>query len=237
MRPWLLLLLALIWADPARAATIVRFETVLGDFEVELFDEAAPLTVANFLAYVRDGDYDGSFIHRSIPGFVVQGGGFGVDGNVFYRIPDRPPVTNEFDPEQPLHSNLRGRISMAKAPGDPHSATNQWFINVANNAALDNPLNNGGYTGFGQVLGEGMAVVDAIAALPTLTVNLPGTLPTLQNFPLFNYSGGSITTANLVTISSVTELPEPGETVLASAALASVLLLARLRTRRAGRRP
>jgi cyclophilin family peptidyl-prolyl cis-trans isomerase len=239
MRALLLVLLALICADPARSATIVRFESVLGDFEVELFDDLAPLTVANFLAYANDGDYDGSFIHRSIPGFVIQGGGYGVANNVFHVVTPRPPIVNEFDAACTIPCNVRGTIAMAKVAGNEDSATNQWFINLANNSGsppdgLD--YANGGYTVFGRVLGDGMTVVDAIAALPTATVDLPGPLPVLQNFPLYDYSGGRVRIANLV---MVTKVPEPGVAVLRAGALASVLLLARLSARRraAGRRP
>lgn len=231
----LLVLLIVACAGPARASVFVRFETVLGDFDVELFDDVAPLTVANFLAYVRDEDYDDSFIHRSIPGFVIQGGGYAFAGNTIFAIPQRAPVENEFEPTQPLHSSIRGRIAMAKPPGQVNNATNQWFINLADNSAdLD-----GDFTAFGEVMGEGMDVVDGIAALPTFPVDLPGPLPVFQNFPLFNYTGGSARKDNFVIVSRVTELPEPGETALRLGALASLLLVARLRTRRraAGPRP
>jgi len=84
-------------------ATEVTLSTPLGDVDIELFDEQAPQTVANFLNYVNDGDYDDSFIHRSVPGFVVQGGGYTFDGESPVAIPVDPPVINE-----PGISNTRG---------------------------------------------------------------------------------------------------------------------------------
>jgi cyclophilin family peptidyl-prolyl cis-trans isomerase len=137
-------------------------QTSLGIIDVNLYDKATPLTVANFLNYTQSGAYSQSFIHRSIPGFIVQGGGY-TWRDTFKEILANPAVQNEFSATR---SNLRGTIAMAKLGGDVNSATNQWFFNLANNAAnLDNQ--NGGFTVFGKVLNKGMAVVDAIAALPT----------------------------------------------------------------------
>lgn len=150
----------------ASQATTVRLQTTLGVVDIQLFDSAAPFTVANFLAYVNSGAYDSTFVHRSVPGFVIQGGGYalGAAPNSTSPVPARPPVANEFSITR---SNLRGTIAMAKLGGDPNSATSQWFINLANNSAnLDNQ--NGGFTVFGKVLGKGMEIIDAIAALPTV---------------------------------------------------------------------
>ena len=145
---------------PATAlASVVRFDTPLGSFDVEMFDEDAPLTVENFLNYVKDGDFANSFVHRRSRGFVIQGGGYTwVDGTLG-DVPADPPVPNEFK-----LSNVRGTIAMAKLGGDPNSATSEWFINLGDNSDnLDSQ--NGGFTVFGRVLGDGMDVVDAIAAL------------------------------------------------------------------------
>ncbi len=142
-------------------ATTVQFQTVMGDFEVNLFDNTTPETVANFLEYVEAGDYTDTFFHRSVPGFVVQGGGFFYDYSEkkAFNIAANDPVNNE-----PELSNQRGTIAMAKLGSNPNSATNQWFFNLADNSAnLDNQ--NGGFTVFGQVTGNGMAIIDAIAAL------------------------------------------------------------------------
>lgn len=142
-------------------ATVVEFQTALGNFSVNLFDETTPATVANFLDYVNNGAYTDSIVHRTEPAFVIQGGGFTFDGSLpINDIPQNAPVTNE-----PELSNVRGTIAMAKRGGDANSATNQWFISLADNASvLDGQ--NGGFTVFGIVTGNGMDVVDAIAALP-----------------------------------------------------------------------
>lgn len=148
---------------PASAEPLIRMQTVVGDFFIDLTPEAAPATVENFLDYVNAGAFDDLFFHRSVPGFIVQSGGFtwpaGTD-TTFIAVPQNPPVVNE-----PNVSNTRGTVAMAKLGGDPDSATSQWFVNLADNGAnLDNQ--NGGFTVFGTVDEQGMAVVDAIAALP-----------------------------------------------------------------------
>jgi peptidyl-prolyl cis-trans isomerase A (cyclophilin A) len=164
--------------DPAVTGSIVRFDTNAAApadrVFVELFDQAGPdrnrttpQTVANFLGYVDRGDYTGTIIHRSVPGFVVQGGGFEAPtaasnqpGGSPTGIPAQPPVVNE-----PGNTNVRGTIAMAKVGDDPNSATNQWFFSLADNSAnLD--VQNGGFTAFGRVLGDGMTAVDAMAAVP-----------------------------------------------------------------------
>lgn len=142
--------------------TVVQFDTTLGPINVRLYDTATPLSVSNFFHYENNDSWDGTFIHRSVPGFVVQGGGFTLDPGIFTTtsVTTTTPVMNE-----PGISNLRGTIAYAKIGGDPDSATSQWFFNLADNSAnLDNQ--NGGFTVFGRVVGSGMTVVDAIAALP-----------------------------------------------------------------------
>lgn len=166
-------------------ATNVIVQTALGDIEIELFDTQAPQTVANFLNYVTDGDYTDTFIHRSVPGFVIQGGGFTFIDGVTASVPSDPPVVNE-----PGISNVRGTIAMAKFPNDPDSATSEWFINLADNSGnLDNQ--NGGFTVFGQVTGNGMDVIDTIAALPVWNAGSPFT-----DLPLIDYPGGVPITAD-----------------------------------------
>lgn len=174
----------------AHGQTIVDVRTSVGNFSIELFDTAAPATVANFLSYVTSGRYDGTFIHRTEPGFVVQGGFFVFNPtlNEINGIPLDPPVINEFN-----QSNTRGTLAMAKVAGDPNSATSQWFVNLGDNGAnLDGQ--NGGFTTFGRVLGNGMNVVDVIAGLPRFNIEGVGTTP------LINYAGGPLLAANLVTI-------------------------------------
>ena len=161
---WFRLLLLACLLGPALAhATMVRLYTVLGPVDIELMDSEAPATVANFLGYVHSGAYDNSVMHRSVPGFIVQGGGYtwavGAAGPA--KVPAAPPVVNEFSAAR---SNLRATVAMAKLAGKPDSATTEWFVNLANNAAnLDNQ--NGGFTVFGRVTTPGMAVVDRLAAL------------------------------------------------------------------------
>ncbi len=157
--------------DPFTTGQVARFELVDSSLEggvtnVLLFDqtgEGAPATVNNFTNYVDDGDYVNSIIHRSVPGFIVQGGGFTVDDLQIDVVLADDPVVNEFSENR---SNLRGTIAMAKLGGNPDSATNQWFFNLADNSGnLDNQ--NGGFTVFGEVLTEeDLAPVNAIAQLP-----------------------------------------------------------------------
>jgi peptidyl-prolyl cis-trans isomerase A (cyclophilin A) len=158
----LLLLPAISLCATIAGATVVRFETSLGTIHARLYDAAAPISVANFKNYANDDRWDGTFIHRSVPGFIVQGGGFSLTPSIFQttNVTTFAPIQNEFG-----ISNLRGTIAYAKLGGDPNSATSQWFFNLNNNSAnLDNQ--NGGFTVFGRVLGNGMSVVDSIAALP-----------------------------------------------------------------------
>jgi peptidyl-prolyl cis-trans isomerase A (cyclophilin A) len=174
--------IALLASSPA-FATIVQFDTVLGPFEVNLYDQDTPATVANFLSYVNAGSYDNVVIHRSAANFVVQGGGFSSTGALpLLGVPANSAVINE-----PEFSSVRGTIAMAKLGGDPNSATNQWFFNLGNNSAnLD--VQNGGFTVFGEVTGTGMTVVDAIAALPVF--NLGGAT---DSIPLRSYSALDLT--------------------------------------------
>lgn len=158
----------------AQAGTIVRVSTSVGDYSIELLDDTAPITVNNFLNYVNRNAYNGTYLHRVVADFVVQGGGYRFEPFVGpVDVPEDPPITNEFNT-----SNTRGTVAMAKIEGDPNSATSQWFVNLIDNTSLD--TTNGGFTVFGNVLGEGMITVDAIAALPT--VNLGGKA---SNAPFF----------------------------------------------------
>jgi peptidyl-prolyl cis-trans isomerase B (cyclophilin B) len=140
----------------------VKLATSLGDIVLELDREAAPETVDNFLAYVRDGFYDGTIFHRVIAGFMVQGGGFDADMN---RKLTRSPIPNEADNRLP---NRTGTIAMART-SDPHSASSQFFINVKDNDFLDHrgkTAKGWGYCVFGKVV-SGMNVVRAIEKVPT----------------------------------------------------------------------
>lgn len=148
-------------------ATIVEFQTSQGNFLVNLYDERTPGTVTNFLSYVNDNAYANTVIHRVERDFVVQAGGFIFDGEVLTRIDTKPAIVNE-----PIFSNVTGTIAMAKT-SNPNSATSQWFFNLKNNSqSLDVKNNSGGFTVFGQVLGDGMDVVNKIAGL-TLCNSIP----------------------------------------------------------------
>jgi peptidyl-prolyl cis-trans isomerase A (cyclophilin A)/peptidyl-prolyl cis-trans isomerase B (cyclophilin B) len=144
----------------------VDFDTTAGKFRVELYPDAAPKTVANFLDYVKSGHFDGTQFHRVIAGFMIQGGGFTAD---FKQKPTRPPVVNEAEQSSKAGLlNTPGTLAMART-GDPHSASAQFFINVADNKFLNfrsaDPQGFG-YTVFGKVV-EGMDVVDKIGKAPT----------------------------------------------------------------------
>jgi cyclophilin family peptidyl-prolyl cis-trans isomerase len=153
-------------AAPAQAANPqVELDTTQGRIRIELFPEAAPKTVENFLTYVKSGFYDGTQFHRVIDGFMIQGGGFTTD---FKQKPTRAPIANEAEMASKAGiKNVPGTIAMART-SDPNSATAQFFINVADNRRLDfrSPDPGGiGYVAFGKVI-DGMDVVDKIAKMP-----------------------------------------------------------------------
>ncbi len=138
---------------------MIRFETSLGSFDVELNEKEAPLSAANFLAYVEAGFFDGTIFHRVIPGFMIQGGGMTAG---LEQKETRAPIQNEA--KNGLR-NLRGTLSMART-NDIHSATSQFFVNLVDNAFLDNAPGNYGYAVFGRVT-AGMDTVDQIAKVKT----------------------------------------------------------------------
>ena len=139
---------------------MIRFETSLGDFVVELFPDEAPVTSENFLQYVDAGHFDGTVFHRVIPGFVIQGGGLTEDMS---QKKTRTPIENEATNGL---RNLRGTLSMART-NDINSATSQFFVNLVDNAFLDHQgPGNYGYAVFGKVV-EGMDVIEAIAKVKT----------------------------------------------------------------------
>jgi len=162
-------LAAALWLLPAAHAEEaagerprVAIQTNRGDIVLALRPDKAPETVANFLEYVRGGHYDGTIFHRVIPGFMVQGGGYTPD---FEEKPTREPIRNEAD--NGLH-NGPGTVAMART-SRPHSATDQFFINVADNDSLDfraRTRRGWGYAVFGRVV-SGMDVVKAIARVDT----------------------------------------------------------------------
>jgi peptidylprolyl isomerase/peptidyl-prolyl cis-trans isomerase B (cyclophilin B) len=145
--------------EPANPRVLI--ETSRGNITVEVFARNAPKSAANFLDHVKRGFYDGTIFHRVIPGFMIQGGGMTADMG---EKPKGAPVMNEADNGL---RNLRGTLAMART-GDPHSATSQFFVNVADNSFLNHrgkSVEGWGYAVFGQVV-DGMDVVDAIVAVP-----------------------------------------------------------------------
>jgi len=148
----------------------VLLTTSLGEIELELEAEKAPISVENFLGYVDSGFYDGTVFHRVIPGFMVQGGGFGEGLN---QKPTKAPIKNEAD--NGLH-NVRGTVAMARTQ-NVNSATSQFFINHRDNDFLDHGGRDFGYAVFAKVV-RGMEVVDQIAQVPT------GNRAMMQNVPL-----------------------------------------------------
>jgi len=198
---------ALILPAPAMAKTAM-IATPLGNIEIELLEEDAPETVANFLAYIESDRYDNTFIHRSLPGFIIQGGGYSYqDGNAS-SVDQLPSIKNEFKV-----SNTRGTVAMAKLSDQPDSATSQWFINLGNNAGnLDNQ--NGGFTVFARVIGDGMAVADAISELPI--VNAQGAF---TNLPVIDFTEGTVLEENLVKTAVSSESAQPEEPFVMNAGL------------------
>jgi len=138
---------------------MIRFETSHGPFTIELFPKEAPVTVENFLRYVEDGFFDGTIFHRIVPGFVIQGGGLTAD---FSNKQTRAPISNE---AKNGLKNTRGSLSMART-SDINSATSQFFVNLTDNAFLDNSPRDYGYAVFGRVT-DGMDVIDKIAKVST----------------------------------------------------------------------
>lgn len=160
---------------PNVTGQIAQIDTIRGKFNIELLASDAPKTVTNFLNYVNRGAYANTLFHRSVPGFVIQAGGFTLSGTNITPVASDPSVVNEFKV-----SNTRGTLAMAKTAAGPNTATNQWFVNLADNRHRVDPSNgqdigldvqNGGFTVFARVLGTGMTVADNIAALPIFDVS------------------------------------------------------------------
>jgi|TARA_B110000037_G_scaffold81894_1_gene97500 cyclophilin family peptidyl-prolyl cis-trans isomerase len=156
---------------------VVQLDFDQGTINIEMLDAAAPLNVANFLSYVDDDSYNNTIIHRSIEGFVIQGGSFTATLPLV-PVPTRDPVVNEFS-----LSNLRGTVSMAKLADQPDSATSGFFISLADNSAILDPQ-NGGFTVFARVIGAGMDVADVIEDIPTWTLTLDNSGFPFEDFPM-----------------------------------------------------
>ena len=200
--------IAAITARPADAGTIVRFTTNLGTFDVQLFDEQVPTTVANFLGYVGNGAYANSIFHRSTTYNsadiqIVQGGGFALVTTPTTASLD-PIATADPIPLEAGLPNLRGTIAMART-ADPNSATSGWFFNVQDNPALDS-----GYAVFGEVIGDGLTVLDAIGSLTAYDAR-PDLGGAFGQLPLLN---SALEVQNLVLVGNVVAVPEPSTLAL-----------------------
>ncbi|WP_165740445.1 peptidylprolyl isomerase [Pseudoalteromonas sp. Z1A6] len=191
----LLLGSALAAASFTSTATIIEMNTSQGVIEINLFDQQTPKTVANFLSYVQDDSYNETVIHRSVSNFVIQGGGFTYSDSLD-AITTKPAVENE-----PVFSNVKGTIAMAKLSGNENSATSQWFFNMANNSAGSAALDtqNGGFTVFGQITAASQSTLDKIAAL----VHCGDTPVVGITTEQCSSNDVTISSANLVTIQNV----------------------------------
>jgi peptidyl-prolyl cis-trans isomerase A (cyclophilin A) len=206
-------------SQSAVAEVLVNVDTSLGSFLLSLDEAAAPVTVFNFLDYVQTGSLDNSLVHRSIPGFVIQGGGYYDDGQ-FTSVTSNAwwgPIPWERTGLQ----NLRGTIAMARGSHDPNSATSQWFINLSDNLFLDAAGAHDGYgfAVFGRVVGNGMSVVDAIAAQPTTSLYLP-TPSQYDSYTAESYLASDVPVTPIST--TFTVVPEPSTFALMGLGLLAV---------------
>lgn len=196
---------------PGVSGPLVQFDTSLGRFNVELRPDAAPKHVANFLAYVAARSYAGTFFHRSaaLDGTavsIVQGGGYLLGASGTSTVAKQSPVVLEYN-----LPNARGTLAAART-SDINSATSEWYFNVRDNSTVLGPTNGGGYTVFGRVIGNGMAVVDAIAALPRVNAGSP-----FNELPVRNFTSGDVGAANLILVNSVSAAAiYPGDGPLAA---------------------
>lgn len=179
-----------------KANPVACFNTNMGQFCIELFETRTPITTANFRNYIDSGAYTNGIFHRSVPGFVIQGGGYkivdGSSGKTLTPVNKFAPIINEFK-----ISNTRGTVAMAKVSNNPNSATSEWFVNLADNSQnLD--FQNGGFTVFGRVIFDGMNIVDAIEKLPV--TNLGGNF---TETPIIDFDGSQILVRNFVQIDQI----------------------------------
>lgn len=151
--------------------TQIEMKTSVGNIEIELYNDKAPISAKNFEEYVKANFYNGTIFHRVIPGFMVQGGGF--DENMVEKPNERSTILNESSNGL---SNARGTLAMARM-NQPNSARSQFFVNLVDNNFLDRSTMNAGYAVFGKVT-KGMEIIDSIAKVPT------GTYAMHQNVPL-----------------------------------------------------
>jgi peptidyl-prolyl cis-trans isomerase A (cyclophilin A) len=198
-------------ASPAASGVI--FDTNLVDFEVELYDSAMPITVANFLSYVTGSAYSSTLIHRSTTYNsadiqIIQGGGYLLSGNQILSVVTNSPIVLESG----TATNVRGTIAMARGAATD-SATSQFFFNIQDNPALD-----GNYAVFGRVVGaEGLAALDALGRVRAYDAS-EQLGPAFNQLPL---TSSSLDAASVVLVNSITPVPEPSTMLLAVTGLAA----------------
>ena len=182
---------------------VVRMATVLGNIDVEVLTTETPLNAANFLNYVNSGEYNGTFIHRSVSGFVIQGGGYYVtsSGEVPH-IAVNAAVTGEH-----VRSNTVGTLALALSTG-PDTGTSEWFFNLADNTQLDGTDDGGPFTVFARVIEGDMTTVNDIAALPVVDLSTALNNAALNTVPVVNYtSGNGVSPSNLVYLNDAVVIP------------------------------
>jgi len=216
--------------DPNVPGTAVRMSVLVGNLssgniDIALDDTETPQTVANFLAYINAGYYTNNIVHRSVPGFIIQGGEyyFPTSTQLSYV-----PTFSEEVPNEPGNSNVAGTIAMAKVSGNVNSATDQWFINLVDNSGYPNYLDttNGGYTVFGQIINNGLTVANAIANVTVY--NGTSVAPDWTNIPLASStvanSNGFIMSAFVITSMAVVPAVTYGNVSSSNTSLVTVSL-------------
>jgi peptidyl-prolyl cis-trans isomerase A (cyclophilin A) len=202
----------------AAPVTQVTLNTSLGNIHVTLLPNDAPASVASFLSYVAQGTYDGSFFHRSVPGFVIQGGGYDVVAGNVSEMSTHAPTADEFkDP------NIRGSLALARTPS-ANSATDQFFFNLADNSGTLSGSNS--YSVFGQISDSAsLAVMDAIASQKVLDES-SGLGAAFSALPVLASANGTPKVTDLVYLNSVDEVVSAGSPDYSIAAAPSQLTLA-----------
>lgn len=220
LRTALMLLAALLPFSALHAGTFVQFRTTIGDIEIELYDDNKPVTVTNFLYYVKTGYTNDMIIHRFVPNFVIQGGLTYVSNREtspsLAYISTGPQIINEYAVGRTF-SNTNGTIAMARVGGQVNSATSQWFINLGNNSGLDTV--DGGFTVFGRTI-RGFDVLASFSSTSPQKIwrYSLGSQP-FTELPATRYTTGNLTYDDLVYVDitllnvRITDLPGTGKVI------------------------
>lgn len=200
-----LFLLPLIAVCQSTNPSMVRFHTEVGDIDVQLLPGNAPNTVQNFLNYMNAGAYDNSIIHRSVVGFVFQGGGYTLQGNTPVAIPASSPVANEFGV-----ANTQYTLAMALVGTDINSATSQWFFNEVDNSADGNAVNNldaSSFTVFGRINPNDTNSINTFNSIGALPIyNESSVNAAFNTIPLLNFTSGTPTASNYLLVLTIRPL-------------------------------